>query len=115
MVNMDKYIKLEDLQKYPIRADHCDKEHANEDFMLGIESVMEYAQNIPAADVAPVRHARWIEYSTYGVYECSACGGTDSDCSDRYWNHNVLDQEWCPNCGARMDRGTDDEKHPELR
>ena len=49
---MDKYIKLEELMKFPIRRNHYDKEHGNEDFICGIETVLEYAENLPAADVA---------------------------------------------------------------
>ena len=49
---MAKYIKLEDLTKFPIRLDHYDKEHGNEHFVYGIETVLEYAENLPAADVA---------------------------------------------------------------
>lgn len=48
-----KYIKLEDLQKFPIRKDHCDKEHGNEHFIYGIESVLEYAEYLPTYDVVP--------------------------------------------------------------
>lgn len=46
------YIEQEALMEYPIRIDHYDKEHGNEDFVLGIESVLEYAENLPDADVA---------------------------------------------------------------
>jgi hypothetical protein len=41
------YIKLEDLQKFPIRKDHYDKEHGNEHFIYGVESVLEYAEYLP--------------------------------------------------------------------
>ena len=49
---MDKYINLEELMKFPIRLDHYDKGHGNEHFVYGIETVLEYAENLPAADVA---------------------------------------------------------------
>lgn len=39
---MAEYIAREALMKFPIRRDHCDKEHANEHFINGIETVMEY-------------------------------------------------------------------------
>lgn len=41
------YIKLEDLQKFPIRKDHCDKKHGNDHFIYGVETVLEYAENLP--------------------------------------------------------------------
>lgn len=66
-------------------------------------------KDIPAADVAPVVHGRWICIRKgYGEYECSVCHGVDSDCSDYYGTHVVTEQDYCPNCGSRMD-GDDDE------
>lgn len=47
------YIKLEDLQKFPIRKDHYDKVHGNEHFVNGVETVLEYAEYLPTYDVAP--------------------------------------------------------------
>ena len=56
-----------------------------------------------AADVAPVRHGRWIETPRlyYGAkqYECSLCY------SDTFWNKHSIYEKYphCPNCGAIMD------------
>lgn len=47
-------------------------------------------RNVPAADVAPVRHGRWIEART--LEKCSCCG-----------KKGFPDWRYCPNCGARMD------------
>ena len=51
-----------------------------------------------AADVAPVRHGRWICRNKWKPsefkYECSIC----HDGSD-------LESKYCPNCGAKMDGG----------
>ena len=47
---MAKYIKLEDLMQFPIRRDHYDKEHGNEHFIYGIETVLEYAENLQTTD-----------------------------------------------------------------
>ena len=94
---MAKYINLEELMKFPIRQNHYDKEHGNEHFIYGIETVLEYAEDLPAADVAPVRHGRWKCNKP-----CPVCGedrfkGLDAD----IW----ADWEplYCPNCGAKMD------------
>lgn len=111
---MDEYIKRAAIMEFPIRKDHCDKERANEHFIFGIESVLEYVQNLPAADVAPVVHGVWIpvhesEISGWnpevagidpiGGYICSACKNEAIyDCNDKF----VL-SDYCPNCGARMD------------
>lgn len=100
---MDEYIKREAIMKFPIRKDHCDKKHANEHFIFGIESVLEYVENLPAADVAPVVHGRWIEDSDYlKCPECSVMVMWDFAFFDEIGNWN-----YCPNCGARMD-GDDD-------
>ena len=62
-----------------------------------------------SADVAPVRHGRWICIRKgYGEYECSVCHGVDSDCSDYYGTHVVTEQDYCPNCGCLMDGGDDE-------
>lgn len=45
----------------------------------------------PAADVAPVRHGRWI-YHDDGVFTCSECGNAESN-----------DSYYCRLCGAKMD------------
>lgn len=63
---------------------------------------------IPSAEVAPVRHGRWICIRKgYEEYECSVCHGMDSNCSDYYADHVVTEQEYCPFCGAIMDGGAD--------
>ena len=99
---MAEYLNREAIMKFPIRKDHCDKEHANEHFINGIESVLEYVENLPSADVAPVRHGRWEKQS--GLYSCSECGTTcpydvQADVIE-YWACN-----YCPNCGVKMDGG----------
>ena len=95
------YIEREAILSYPIRADHCDKKHANEHFIFGIESVMEFVETLPAADVAEVRHGRWKN----GI--CTDCGFdirclTDGENDLEEWVWEGLD--YCPNCGARMDK-----------
>lgn len=66
--------------------------------------VCDEIDKVPAADVAPVRHGKWISVNmAYGEYKCSVCDGMDSDCSDYYGSHGVLNQEYCPWCGAKMD------------
>ena len=97
---MVEYINREAIMKFPIRKDHCDKEHANGHFINGIESVLEYVENLPLADVAPVRHGQWEKQN--GLYSCSECGMTcpydvQADVIE-YWACN-----YCPNCGAKMD------------
>ena len=61
-------------------------------------AVYELIRDAPAANVAPVRHGRWIEHEkyTFGVmYDCSICDNLILD-NGHSWNY-------CPNCGAKMD------------
>ena len=55
---MAEYIERGALMQFPIRRDHYDRENGNEHFINGIETVLEYAENLPAADVAPV--VQWV-------------------------------------------------------
>lgn len=61
-----------------------------------------------AADVAPVRHGRWV--MPKGIIECSECGfGMFPDgyffefgeC--KHANESQYRPNYCPHCGARMD------------
>ncbi len=49
-----RLINADDLNKYPIRLDHYDKEHGSEHFVYGVESVLEYAEYLPTVDAVPV-------------------------------------------------------------
>ena len=37
--------------KYPIRLDHYDKKHGNKHFVFGVESVLEYAEELSGVEV----------------------------------------------------------------
>lgn len=60
----------------------------------------------PVADVAPVRHGRWIsltDCSNAGVY-CSVCHKKVYKEDYAICNRkNKLRSDYCPNCGAKMD------------
>lgn len=96
---MAEYITKEALRAFPIRANHYDREHGNEHFINGIETVMEYAENLPAADVAPVVHGRWKQdyFFDEPVTRCSACGVRFAK------GHKAERFPYCPNCAAKMD------------
>lgn len=73
-----------------------DKEHANEHFIYGIESVMEYVEQMPTVDAVAVVHGRWI-YDHWCEFKCSECGE---------WSNSKPHkgrENYCPNCGAKMD------------
>lgn len=61
---------------------------------------------IPAADVAPVVHGRWIlEREPNGKPYCFHCSVCDSD---YHCIGIVVASDYCPNCGAMMDGGDGD-------
>lgn len=55
-------IRLSDLLKFPIRINHYDKEHGNEHFVFGIETVLEYAENLPTVDAVEVVRCEKCRY-----------------------------------------------------
>ena len=63
-------------------------------------------------DVAPVRHGEWIPISDGEGAECSECG----EYYDVEGNHSMESfklfcrfYRFCPNCGAKMDGGEENE------
>ena len=101
---MAEYIERGALMQFPIRRNHYDRKNGNKHFINGIESVLEYAENLPAADVAPVRHGRWIDKGEYAV--CTECGGRSGTQYDGVEPIPLMTQ-FCPNCGAKMDGGAE--------
>lgn len=70
----------------------------NSGFLDCAEEARETIKNAPAADVAQVRHGRWIpsDYTGDCCYTCSECGFE----RDAY----LLDVgNYCPECGTLMD------------
>ncbi len=97
---MAEYIERGALMQFPIRRDHYDRKNGNKHFINGIESVLEYVENLPSADVAPVTHGRWLDDGDFVI--CPRCEAEmDKKNSLGADNH----KNYCPNCGAKMDGG----------
>ena len=77
---MTEYIKREKLMEFPIRRNHYDRKNGNKHFINGIETVLEYAENLPAADVAPVVRCKDCKHH----YDCGVqfCDRLGMDCPD---------------------------------
>ena len=67
----------------------------------------QYIEIIPASDVAPLRHAKWVDN------HCTACGMMPM--GDEMWKLCDFEpprfekfMDYCPICGAKMDGGVDD-------
>lgn len=59
-------------------------------------------REMKAADVAPVRHGRWLTNSDRpDTLICSMC-----KCGFDMWKHDP--HNYCPNCGAKMEGDSDE-------
>ena len=102
---MDEYIERGTLMRRikEIHCAECDSYHGVRCRACWVDDTLDYIDSEPAADVAPVRHGRWVEKEkyTFGImYECSLCENRILD-NGHTWNY-------CPNCGAKMDGGKND-------
>ena len=71
-------------------------------------SVMAKALNsIPAADVAPVRHGRWVQVIVHIEFEDGFVDRVEEYCSVCHEPNERRCTYFCPNCGAKMDGGAD--------
>ena len=76
------------------------------------EDVASIISEIPAADVSPVEHGKWIDVFSHEVYipdekttialteeKCSNCRVVTTFKGEKIYMHDYV----CPNCGAKMD------------
>ena len=68
---------------------------------IPFETLVSDLRDMKTADVAPVRHGRWIlDEKRYVIY-CSECGEVSG------YSLNLRDvreeNHYCPNCGCKMD------------
>lgn len=105
---MDDYISREAVKLTIVDAGQSSKRYKIGEFWeLNRDEAWAAIDSVPAADVAPARHGRWIpyEYGDYHWHKCSKCGIADkyieTDLSRMIDLESV--RNYCPNCGARMD------------
>ena len=69
-------------------------------YTSGFDEAVTRVENFPAADVAPVRHGKWLYGDYYDIGDV---------CSECYWDSKMThpSYRYCPNCGAKMDGGED--------
>ena len=95
---MDEYIEREDL----LELYRMDNPVLNENGHVPLPVIRQNIMDIPAADVAPVRHGRWECNKP-----CPVCGGDRFEGLDAdIWAD--WEPPYCPNCGAKMDGGKND-------
>ena len=91
---MDEYISREETKEQILAWAAC----INKPALLGRDDTLAVIDNIPAADVAKVRHGRWEYIENTGI-RCTVCGHgalTEGD-------YMQVKSDYCPNCGAKMD------------
>ena len=102
---MDKYVSVAE-----IRAD-VEWLQSQEGRDLDLREVLERIELlIPAADVAEVRHGRWVNphwRNSDFACNCSACG-VEAIHREYRWHERGI-YPICPNCGARMYKEADHE------
>lgn len=87
------------MAEYVDRVDAIKAVNEQNAFTITRAALIDVLNGIPAADVAPVVHAKWITRSDKGIvsmthpYMCSRCWRVE------------MDKEPCCNCGAKMDGG----------
>ena len=77
----------------------------NLDYYLLMQKIARHCvDGKPAADVVEVRHGRWLTTDAYPHHlYCSVCYKTYAK-NVKWVNELDLPTNYCPNCGARMDK-----------
>lgn len=95
---MDEYIEREaiseEIRKYYYK--NPPNFSYGEGFDRGLDRAQRAILDAPAADVAPVRHGKWLYGDYYDIGDvCSECDWDSKMTHPSY--------RYCPNCGAKMD------------
>ena len=65
---------------------------------IPFETLVSDLRDMKAANVAPVRHGRWIAIKVPNEWDKGQCSQCRSIFNSSVWGTN-----YCPNCGAKMD------------
>ena len=89
---MNEYIKREEIRR---AYEKLTRSYVNGNPYIADWRFDEMIEKLPAADVAPVVHGRWVEYQIPPIICCSNCD----------WATGIEEKNFqhCPNCGAKMD------------
>ena len=85
---MDEYIRREDVIEWFMPYAHAGES-------IDADVVISDIKGMKAADVAPVRHGRWLPFHSTAAGDIQYCSACEIGCT---WQPN-----YCPNCGAKMD------------
>ena len=84
------------------------------DFGFSRGAIKSVINSIPAADVAPVVHGRWdevdwveLESGGHELIRTPNAGLRCSNCRNCFKKELLWKNNYCPNCGAKMDGGAE--------
>lgn len=90
---MSRYIDADALKDY---VNSISTHWLNEWDTLGVLAAIDKAKTV---DVQEVKHGKWIPIDPTGYIGLTKC----SECGKIFWKFN-----FCPNCGAKMDKESED-------
>ena len=104
---MAEYIEREALyEKAYWHGEHPD---VGNPFPDGVDAIdIKDVDAIPSADVSPVRHGRWVQVICHEEFEDGFVDRVKECCSVCHAPNWQRTTNYCPNCGAKMDRGVED-------
>jgi hypothetical protein len=70
---MNEYIRLADIMKFPTRRPHYDNENADQQFVKGIESAMEYIAELPKIHMVECGKCVFWDTTRYNQYVPILC------------------------------------------
>lgn len=104
---MAEYIEREQLirELKDVIADYKDEHIFSTDFAATIVTdMLDYIVKCqPAADVAPVRHGRWVQVIVHVEFKDGFVDRVEECCSACHEPNGSDARIFCPNCGAKMD------------
>lgn len=85
-----RYIEIDSIIEQ-IKAEHCERCTNHRCTLCDIDEVLLLLEEADDADVVEVKHGEWEVYGLRNP-QCSLCRG-----------YHISKDNYCPNCGAKMD------------
>lgn len=87
-------------------------------FLVGLVGIIDaIVDSAPADDVQEVQHGEWVWIQDgtdwgLGAWQCSECHTKNNNLPNdtRFNPYAYADSQYCPNCGAYMERNEDGKK-----
>lgn len=76
---------------------HIEREYRQWGENYDTQQILGDIEDFPVVDAEPVQHGKWLLSSNGWVERCSLCG-------EIYLEDNVKPRNYCPHCGAKMDK-----------